>query len=213
MDFGSNMKVAMSRNTTSRQFEGSDSTDEQLLQGVEAGSSDNWTHFVETYSGLIYAWCRQCDLQPADALDVSQQVFFSVHRSIATFDRVGRKGAFRSWLWTVVRNQVRNHLSRTLKGPRPEGGTEIQMRLLEEPDSIDESSLSIVDSTRTTRLKAAMQAAEQRFDERTWRCFWLTAIEGQTAVDVAKSTDMTAAAVRQARYRVSQYLRKNLEQF
>lgn len=203
----------MNQDTTSHLFEDSDSTDEHLLQGVEAGNSENWRRFVEMYSGVIYAWCRQCDLQPSDALDVSQQVFYSVHRSMSTFNRNGRKGAFRSWLWTVVRNQVRNYLSRTLKGAKAEGGTEIQLRLLREPESVDESSLSAVDSSRTIRLKAAIETAKKRFDDRTWRCFWLTAVEGQKAVDVAEMLGVSPAAVRQARYRVSKNLRKNLEKF
>lgn len=188
------------------------STDNGLLEGIRAREEQAWTRFVDEYSPLIYVWCRKCDLQPADALDVSQQVFQAVSRSISTFSRRSGDGSFRGWLFVVTRNLIRNYLSRTLRGPRPQGGTSMQLRLLQEPDLVDEESLSSSPSSdRASSMQTALDAVRASFEDRTWQCFWLVAMEGQSAVEVADRLGMKPAAVRQAKYRVTQRLRRDLE--
>ncbi|MGI9445600.1 MAG: RNA polymerase sigma factor [Rubripirellula sp.] len=190
------------------------STDNGLIEGLCAHDEQAWSRFVDEYSPLIYVWCRHFGLQPADALDVSQQVFQAVSRSISTFARRTGDGSFRGWLFVVTRNLVRNYLARTLRGPQPQGGTSIQLRLLQTPDMVDEESLSGTSSVvRDSSMKSALDAARASFDERTWNCFWLVAMEGNSAVEVAEQLGMRPAAVRQAKYRVTQRLRRDLEDF
>ena len=146
------------------------STDNGLIEGIRAHDEQAWGRFVDEYSPLIYVWCRHCDLQPADALDVSQQVFQAVSRSISTFTRRSGDGSFRGWLFIITRNLIRNYLTRTLRGPRPQGGTSIQIRLLQEPELVDEESLSGTSSVvRDSSMQLALEAACDSFDERTWK--------------------------------------------
>lgn len=188
------------------------STDAGLLEGIRTRDEEAWTRFVDEYSPLIYVWCRNCDLQPVDALDVSQQVFHAVSRSISTFSRESGNGSFRGWLFVVTRNMIRNYLSRTLGGPQPQGGTSIQLQLLEQPESIDEESLAgSKSSAGDSSMQSILDAVRSRFDERTWQCFWLIVMEGQSAVEIAEQLGMKPAAVRQAKYRVVQRLRIDLE--
>lgn len=191
------------------------STDNGLVEGIRARDQDAWTRFVDEYSPLIYVWCRNSDLQPADALDVSQQVFHAVSRSISTFSKTSGNGSFRGWLFVVTKNLIRNYLSRTLRGPRPQGGSSIQVRLLQEPELVDEESLSGTPSAavRDSSMQSALDAARASFDERTWKCFWLVAMEEHSAVEVAEQLGMRPSAVRQAKYRVTQRLRRDLEDF
>ena len=193
------------------------STDDGLLDGIRARDERAWQRFVDEYSPLIYVWCRRCELQAADARDVSQQVLQAVSRSIGTFSRGngpgGGGGSFRGWLFTITRNQVRNYLTRTLRGPRPRGGTSIQIRLLEEPESISEESLSVVSSARPSPIQTILDSVREEFDDRTWQCFWLVVMEDCPAVEVAERLDMKPAAVRQAKYRVAKRLRRDLEDF
>lgn len=188
------------------------STDTGLLDGIRERDEEAWTRFVDEYSSLIYVWCRNCDLQPVDALDVSQQVFHAVSRSISTFSRNSGTGSFRGWLFIITRNMIRNYLSRTLGGPQPQGGTSIQLQLLEQPESVDEESLAgSKSSAGESSMQAILDATRERFDERTWNCFWLMAMEEQSAVEVGEQLGMKPAAVRQAKYRVVQRLRSDLE--
>ncbi|QDV83433.1 RNA polymerase sigma factor [Planctomycetes bacterium TBK1r] len=196
------------------------STDDGLVDGIRAQDDQAWEQLVERYSPLIYVWCRKCDLQPEDALDVSQQVFGAVHRSISTFSRRPEgRGGFRGWLFVITRNAVRNHLERTLRGPRAQGGSSIQLRLLAEPESLDEASLSAATRSADGRsdphapVQAALDAARRDFDERTWQCFCRIALEGHTAAEVAAQFGMKSSAVRQAKYRVTRRLRLDLGRF
>jgi RNA polymerase sigma-70 factor (ECF subfamily) len=188
------------------------STDSGLLNGIRSRDDAAWARFADEYAPLIYVWCRKCDLQSADALDVSQQVFQAVSKSIATYSRKAGTGSFRGWLFVITRNLIRNHLTRTLRGPQPQGGTSIQLRLLEEPESIDEESLSDAPkSAADSSIQSILDSARTGFDEKTWKCFWLVAMEGLSAVEVAAQLGMKPAAVRQAKYRVAQRLRRDLE--
>ncbi|MCP4941128.1 MAG: sigma-70 family RNA polymerase sigma factor [Planctomycetaceae bacterium] len=186
-----------------------------MLAGIRKCDEQAWAQFVDEYSPLIYVWCRKCDLQSADARDVSQQVFHAVSRSIATYSEKSGSGSFRGWLFTITRNLVRNHLTRTLRGPRPQGGTSMQLRLLDEPEAIEEESLSAATSASTpsSMMQTILDAARTEFDERTWQCFWRVAMEGHSAVEVAEQLGMNSAAVRQAKYRVTKRLRRDLKDF
>ena len=203
----------MNSHSAARNSANPGSTDEGLVDGIRARDEQAWRQFVEEYSPVIYVWCRRCDLQAADARDVSQQVLYAVNRSIGTFLR-DEGGSFRGWLFTITRNQIRDYLTRTLRGPRPEGGTEIQLRLLEQPESIDEESVSIAPSTmQPSPIQTVLDSVRKEFDERTWQCFWLVAMEGHQAVEVAERFGMNAAAVRQAKYRVTKRLKRDLGDF
>jgi RNA polymerase sigma-70 factor (ECF subfamily) len=48
------------------------------------------------------------------------------------------------------------------------------------------------------------------FEERTWRAFWSTAIEGRSPVDLAGELGMTPAAIRQAESRVLRRLKQEM---
>ena len=62
-------------------------------------------------------------------------------------------------------------------------------------------------------MQSALDAARASFDERTWKSFWLVVVEGNSAVEVAKQLKMRPGAVRQAKYRVIQRLRRDLGDF
>lgn len=201
----------MSEKSTTGGVANPGSTDVGLIEGIRAHDDRAWAKFVEEYVPLIYVWCRKCDLPSEDARDVSQQVLQSVSRSIESFSKRGGTGSFRGWLFTITRNHVRNHLSRTLRGPRAQGGTSIQIRLLEEPEQIDEGSLTgATSNSQGSQVQTILDSVRKEFDARTWQCFWLVVMEEQSAVEVAERFGMNAAAVRQAKYRVTKRLRRDL---
>ncbi len=95
-----------------------------------------WALFVERYGGTIYRWCCRYGLQDADARDVSQNVFAALLRRLHNFDR--SRARFRSWLFIVVRNCVRDwcgdpalHQERGTEAARQRLGSELARRDLE----------------------------------------------------------------------------------
>src|SRR4051794_29157890 len=65
-----------------------------------------WREFVGLYAPLVYGYARKQGLQDADAADLSQEVLGSVAGAVGRLDYDPAKGAFRNWLFTVVRRKL-----------------------------------------------------------------------------------------------------------
>jgi RNA polymerase sigma-70 factor, ECF subfamily len=80
-----------------------DITDEDLQLCV-AGDEQAWEKLVRLYQGRIYALCLHFTGSPAEAEDVTQDVFVKLLASLGSYD--GGRGGFYPWL----KNLTRNHL-------------------------------------------------------------------------------------------------------
>jgi len=69
---------------------------------------------------------------------------------------------------------------------------------------------SVSASGTAALLQRAMDQIKSRVDPQTWSAFWRTAVLSESTTDVAASLGMTAAAVRKAKSRTIQRLRKQL---
>src|SRR6516162_1392576 len=80
-----------------------------------------WSQFVDVYAPLVYAFASGHGLQDADAADLMQDVLRAVSMAISRFDYDPRQGSFRSWLFTVARNKLRNLLAGQARRARGAG--------------------------------------------------------------------------------------------
>src|SRR5204862_6480657 len=78
-----------------------------------------WTEFVDLYLPLIYGYLRKQGLQDADAVDLAQEVLGAVAGAVGRLDYDPNRGAFRNWLFTVVRRKLSNW--RAAQGNRVHG--------------------------------------------------------------------------------------------
>ena len=67
-----------------------------------------WRQFVDLYTPVVYGYARKQGLQDADAADLSQEVLSTVARAIGDLEYDPRRGAFRNWLFTLVRRKLSN---------------------------------------------------------------------------------------------------------
>jgi RNA polymerase sigma-70 factor (ECF subfamily) len=72
------------------------------------------------------------------------------------------------------------------------------------------SDSSVSEPSEQALLFRALEFIRGEFADRTWQAFWLTAIDGQPAGDVAAALSMKPCAVRVAKYRVLHRLREEL---
>src|SRR6266481_6560979 len=79
-----------------------------------------WTQFVDLYGPLVYGYARKQGLQDADAADLSQDVLGAVAGAVGRLEYDPLRGAFRNWLFTVVRRKLSNW--RRTRRNRPDGG-------------------------------------------------------------------------------------------
>jgi len=182
-----------------------------LLARAQARQADAWERLVELYGPLVYHWCRQWRLPDADTADVFQEVFQAVAAHLDRFRRAHAGDTFRGWLRTITRNKVRDHFRDRQHHPAAAGGSEIQQQFLQVPDPILPDTDPSEEDVRRRQLLQALDWIAGDFEPRTWQAFWKVQVEGQDTAAVAQELDMTAAAVRKAKYRVLQRLREELK--
>src|SRR3984893_2131903 len=78
-----------------------------------------WKEFVDLYAPLVYGYARKQGLQDADAADLSQEVLGAVAGAVGRLEYDPHRGAFRNWLFTVVRRKLSNW--RAARGNRTPG--------------------------------------------------------------------------------------------
>ena len=71
-----------------------------------------WGRFADMYGPLVYGYFRRRNLQDADAADLTQDVLEVVSRRVEVFEHNGVQGAFRSWLFTICRNKLKQFAAR-----------------------------------------------------------------------------------------------------
>ncbi len=191
------------------------STSASLIRRVKARDPEAWQRLSQLYGPLVYRWTRQFGLQPNDAADVVQNVFFSVSRNVDRYSAEGPADSFRGWLWTITRNAVREFHRDKATRPHAVGGSDAHAQFqqisenLAKSDGIDSWNKS---SDSTILAHRALKLIQGDFESRTWQAFWRTTLDGQSATDVAEELGLSPKAVRQAKYRVLCRLREILSE-
>lgn len=82
-------------------------SDEELLNGVRAGSARAFDEIMKRYQRLVYAVCLDFAAGPEDALDMTQDVFVRVYEKLDSFRG---SGTFKAWLLRVTHNEGLNRV-------------------------------------------------------------------------------------------------------
>jgi len=189
--------------------EASGSTSSSLLQRLKAHDADAWNTLVQLYGPMVYRWCRDCGLQAEDVADVGQEVFGAVAASIEGFHRERPGGSFRGWLWTIARNKIRDHFRRLRGEAQARGGTDGQAWLAQLPaDAPEPMAADARPAYHDSLENRAVEQVRAEAEERTWQAFWVAAVEGRPAAEVADQLGMSIQAVYDAKYRVRRKIRQ-----
>ncbi len=169
-----------------------------------------WEQFVEIYSGVIFAYCRRCGFQDADANDLVQEVLQSVAGAMPKFEYDPDKGAFRSWLFTICRNKIRSFANRARRAAHGAGGSDMNQRIHAIED--DKTQEEIWNREHELHLFAwAMHQVESEFQQTTWRAFQRVAIDLESPEKVAAELNISKGAVYIAKSRVISRIRDEIE--
>lgn len=159
-----------------------------------------WAEFADKYSRVIAGFARNAGLPAQEADDVLQDVLLGFFRVSDRFEYDPGKGRFRGYLKRVTLNAIRARHRRK----RPTTGYD---------ESIDppvDSELDTAWDRQWTEqlLQRAMSEARMEVEDRTWKAFELYGVRGVPAEEVAKETEMTPAAIRHAKMRLTRRVRE-----
>ncbi|MEM1071013.1 MAG: sigma-70 family RNA polymerase sigma factor, partial [Planctomycetota bacterium] len=167
---------------------------------------ETWQEFTQTYGSAVLRFCRSKGLQDADAVEVCQDVLIAVHRIAPHWEPSGRAGSFRAWLFETARRHCLKSISRrclmtSIESVEPDHFTDPQVPaidLLVNRESSDQEAWTFY---------AAAGLVQSEVEERTWKAFWLTVIEGQAAKEVALTLDTSVGNVYAAKCRIMNRLK------
>src|SRR5215472_13862484 len=96
-----------------------DQTRQTLLLRAQAGETNAWQDLTDLYRPLILAWLNRQGVPARDLEDLSQDVLLSVVQHLPGFQHSGQRGAFRSWLRTIVCSRTADYWRAIARAPRP----------------------------------------------------------------------------------------------
>jgi RNA polymerase sigma-70 factor (ECF subfamily) len=166
-----------------------------------------WAQFTQRYGRKIYAWCRQWELQEADAEDVTQIVLLKLAEKMQTF-QYDREGSFRAWLKTVARHAWSDYLSGR-KAAVAAGGSQA-VELLRTVEAREDLVRRLDEEFDRELLDEAAARVRQRVTPRTWQAFERTAVQGQSGAEAAAALGMKVATVFVARSKVQKMLQEEV---
>lgn len=87
-------------------------TEQKLIESFRSGDEFAFVGLYNRYKGPVYAFCYKMLLDSDAAKDVMQETFLRVYENR---DRLMKSDAFKSWLFTIARNQCLNAIRRSGK--------------------------------------------------------------------------------------------------
>jgi len=82
-----------------------------LVERCLKGDSFAWSELVKAHHRRVYSLCYRFTGSPADAEDLTQEVFLKVYGNLRAFDLT--RGTFQTWLTTMTRNLLVDYFRRS----------------------------------------------------------------------------------------------------
>jgi RNA polymerase sigma-70 factor (ECF subfamily) len=185
-------------------------TSPSLLGKLRRDPTDQvaWGEFVDRYGRKIYAWCRQWNLQDADAQDVTQTVLVRLAGRLATFTYDNTR-SFRGWLRTLTQHAWSDFLKRRERPGRGSGDRQVEA-FLHSLEARENLLAALEDPFDRELLEEATAQVRLRVAPRTWEAFQLTALEGLSGAEAAARLQMRVASVFKAKSRVQKLLQEEI---
>ena len=83
----------------------------QIVRRCMDGDSGAWAEMVRTHQKRVYGLCYRFTGNPADAEDLTQDVFLRIYSNLGSFDAA--RGSFPVWITTMTRNLLVDNFRRT----------------------------------------------------------------------------------------------------
>jgi RNA polymerase sigma-70 factor (ECF subfamily) len=185
----------------------SDTTQTSLLRRLhDPNDQKSWGDFYEVYHPLLLRYVKKHDVPAQDAEDLVQDIFMNKLRPAMTrFELDHKKGRFRTWLFEVTINSIRDWARRRQNQPQGEGISNFTGPIV--PSVTEELSQQWEQYHREQIMQFAMNKCRDSFEPKTWACFELRTLQGKSGTEVAGELGLNVNAVYTNAHRVMEKIR------
>lgn len=186
-----------------------DVTDErELVAGLARGDRAAFRTLVDTHKKKVYFLALDMLGNPADAEDVSQEVFLKVHRSFDTF-RLGSK--LGSWIYRITYNACIDHLRKRATTPEPLEEDALEAGFRSHPQTaLTPAPADPVESAERAQLRERIERALRAVSPQEKAVFLLRHYEDLALGDIAEALGLSVGSVKSYLFRAVRKLRKEL---
>ena len=186
-------------------------TRQSLLLRAQTGETDAWKDLTDLYRPLILGWLNRQGVPARDLEDLSQDILLSVVKHLPAFQHSGRRGAFRSWLRTIVSSRTTDYWRAGDAGKQAPGGSGATAALQQIADPDSDLNRQWDKEHDRYVLGCLLDLVEEEFEPTTLQAFRRLAIDGASGAEVAQELGLSVAAVYVAKSRVLQRIRQEAE--
>ena len=170
-----------------------------LVHALQAGSEDAFRQLITQYSGPLYSLLMRSLADPADAADVTQDVFIKIFRSISSFHG---DSSLRTWIYRIAMHEASNSrrwwvrhkkAEVTIDGDNADDDGELNFSLR---DSLADHRDSPYENARQTQLRAVVEAALREVPESFRTVVILREVEGMAYDEIAEILNINMGTVK-----------------
>ena len=183
-------------------------TRQSLLFRAQSGEADAWKDLTDLYRPLIIGWLNRQGVPAVDLEDLSQDILLSVVQHLPGFEHSGHRGAFRSWLRTIVCNRTTDYWRAAGARTPASGGSGATAALQQIADPDSDLNRQWDEEHDRYVLGCLLDLVEQEFETTTLRAFRRLALDGASGAEVAKELGLSVAAAYVAKSRVLHRIRQ-----
>jgi RNA polymerase sigma-70 factor (ECF subfamily) len=178
------------------------SEDATLVAALKAGSEEAFAMLIAQYSQPLYSLIARSLQDPADAADITQEVFIKVFRSIRSFHG---DASLRTWMYRIALREASNQRRWWTRHKRQEITIDTPLNANGNDDGDDSLSLngmlmdgsdSPYDHAAQVEMKARVEAALRKLPEAFRTVVVLREMEGFCYEEIAEILDVPAGTVK-----------------
>jgi RNA polymerase sigma-70 factor (ECF subfamily) len=186
-------------------------TRQSLLLRAQTGEENAWKDLTDLYRPLIIGWLNRQGVPARDLEDLSQDILLSVVKHLPTFQHSGHRGAFRSWLRTIVCSRTTDYWRAADPATQATGGSGATAALQQLADPESDLNRQWDEEHDRYVLNCLLDMVEEEFEPTTLQAFRRLALDGASGAEVAQELGLSVPAVYVAKSRVLQRIRQEAE--
>ncbi|MGA2442423.1 MAG: sigma-70 family RNA polymerase sigma factor [Tepidisphaeraceae bacterium] len=189
-----------------------ENTRSSLLRRLhDVNDQQSWGEFYEVYHPLLLRYVRSHDVEAHDAEDLVQDIFINkLRQAMTTFDFDRERGRFRTWLFQVTINAIRDW-ARSRQN-RVVVGQDSAFTGPVVPSVTEELSRQWEQYHHEQIMQFAIKKSREFFEPKTWACFEQRMLQGRPGPEVAEELGLSVNAVYTNAHRALEKIRELCEQ-